>query len=80
MGAIAQRLADRVVVTSDNPRHENPQAIVDQIVAGMKERFAKVQVEVDRRRPSCRPWPRPVRRTWCCWPARATRTTRTWPA
>jgi hypothetical protein len=50
MGAIAQRLADRVVVTSDNPRHENPQAIVDQIVAGMKEAGSlKVQIEVDRR-------------------------------
>lgn len=35
MGALAQRLADRVVVTSDNPRHESPAAILSQIVAGM---------------------------------------------
>jgi UDP-N-acetylmuramyl-tripeptide synthetase len=35
MGALAQRLADRVVVTSDNPRHEPPAAILSQIVAGM---------------------------------------------
>ncbi|MCA8414643.1 UDP-N-acetylmuramoyl-L-alanyl-D-glutamate--2,6-diaminopimelate ligase [Burkholderia multivorans] len=35
MGAIAERLADDVVVTSDNPRSEDPQAIIDQIVAGM---------------------------------------------
>ncbi|RDI28348.1 UDP-N-acetylmuramoylalanyl-D-glutamate--2,6-diaminopimelate ligase [Pseudacidovorax intermedius] len=35
MGAIAERGADRVVVTSDNPRSESPQAIVDQIVAGL---------------------------------------------
>ena len=51
MGAIAQQGADRVVVTSDNPRHEAPQAIVDQIVAGMKDPVGslKVQVEVDRR-------------------------------
>jgi UDP-N-acetylmuramyl-tripeptide synthetase len=35
MGAIAERLADAVVVTSDNPRSENPQAIVAQILAGM---------------------------------------------
>ena len=36
MGAIAERLADRVVLTSDNPRHENPQAIIDGILAGLK--------------------------------------------
>ncbi|HEM8494601.1 UDP-N-acetylmuramoyl-L-alanyl-D-glutamate--2,6-diaminopimelate ligase [Burkholderia multivorans] len=35
MGAIAERLADDVVITSDNPRSEDPQAIIDQIVAGM---------------------------------------------
>ena len=35
MGEIAARLADRVVVTSDNPRTESPSAIIDQIVAGI---------------------------------------------
>ncbi|KFL50998.1 UDP-N-acetylmuramoylalanyl-D-glutamate--2,6-diaminopimelate ligase [Burkholderia pyrrocinia] len=35
MGAIAERLADEIVVTSDNPRSEDPQRIIDQIVAGM---------------------------------------------
>ncbi|HET7815609.1 MAG TPA: UDP-N-acetylmuramoyl-L-alanyl-D-glutamate--2,6-diaminopimelate ligase [Candidatus Baltobacteraceae bacterium] len=35
MGEIAARFADRAYVTSDNPRTEDPQAIVDQIVAGM---------------------------------------------
>ena len=34
MGAIAARLADDVIVTSDNPRTEDPQAIVDQVAAG----------------------------------------------
>ena len=34
MGAIASRLADQVVVTSDNPRNEDPQAIIDEIVRG----------------------------------------------
>lgn len=37
MGAIAERLADLVVVTSDNPRSENPQSIIDQIFAGMTQ-------------------------------------------
>ncbi|MBI5785704.1 MAG: UDP-N-acetylmuramoyl-L-alanyl-D-glutamate--2,6-diaminopimelate ligase [Rhodocyclales bacterium] len=47
MGAIAERLADRVLVTSDNPRSEDPEAIVAGIVGGMK---AKPGVEVDRAR------------------------------
>jgi UDP-N-acetylmuramoyl-L-alanyl-D-glutamate--2,6-diaminopimelate ligase len=34
MGAIAARLADRVVITSDNPRHEEPAQILAQIDAG----------------------------------------------
>jgi UDP-N-acetylmuramoyl-L-alanyl-D-glutamate--2,6-diaminopimelate ligase len=33
MGEIATRLADRTIVTSDNPRSEDPRAIIDQIVA-----------------------------------------------
>ena len=37
MGEIAQRLADVAIVTSDNPRTEDPDAIIDQIVAGMRE-------------------------------------------
>jgi UDP-N-acetylmuramyl-tripeptide synthetase len=45
MGAVAGRLADRVVVTSDNPRSEQPQAIIDAILTGMKSRAA---VEADR--------------------------------
>ncbi|HEX6559992.1 MAG TPA: UDP-N-acetylmuramoyl-L-alanyl-D-glutamate--2,6-diaminopimelate ligase, partial [Longimicrobiales bacterium] len=36
MGAIAQRLADVAIVTSDNPRSENPDAIIDEITAGMR--------------------------------------------
>jgi UDP-N-acetylmuramoyl-L-alanyl-D-glutamate--2,6-diaminopimelate ligase len=35
MGGVAGRLADVVVVTSDNPRTEDPDAIIDQIVAGL---------------------------------------------
>ncbi|QPF75334.1 UDP-N-acetylmuramoyl-L-alanyl-D-glutamate--2,6-diaminopimelate ligase [Roseateles sp. DAIF2] len=35
MGAIAGRLADRVIVTSDNPRHEPPLDILAQVAAGV---------------------------------------------
>jgi UDP-N-acetylmuramoyl-L-alanyl-D-glutamate--2,6-diaminopimelate ligase len=34
MGEIARRLADRVIVTSDNPRSEDPEAIIREILAG----------------------------------------------
>ena len=36
MGEIAARLADFTIVTSDNPRTEEPMAIIDDILAGMK--------------------------------------------
>ena len=37
MGAAAAELADRVIVTSDNPRRESPGAIIDAILSGMPE-------------------------------------------
>jgi UDP-N-acetylmuramoyl-L-alanyl-D-glutamate--2,6-diaminopimelate ligase len=46
MGEIATRLADRVIVTSDNPRSEDPETIIDQILAGTG---AAVEHNVDRR-------------------------------
>jgi UDP-N-acetylmuramoyl-L-alanyl-D-glutamate--2,6-diaminopimelate ligase len=35
MGEAAARLADHVIVTSDNPRSESPQAIIEQVMAGI---------------------------------------------
>lgn len=50
MGQIAQRLADAAVVTSDNPRTEDPMAIIGDILSGFREGEAPAAVEPDRAR------------------------------
>ncbi len=47
MAAIAEEFSDVVIVTDDNPRSENPQEIMQDIVAGFKE-TKKVTIEHDR--------------------------------
>ena len=49
MGAIAGSLADVAVVTSDNPRTEEPEAIIRDILPGLEGTAAEVVVEPDRR-------------------------------
>jgi UDP-N-acetylmuramoyl-L-alanyl-D-glutamate--2,6-diaminopimelate ligase len=50
MGAIGARLSDKAYVTSDNPRGEDPQAIIDEIVAGVPaDHLMGLSVEPDRR-------------------------------
>lgn len=39
MGAVAARLADRIIVTSDNPRSEDPVSIIEQIVSGIDSAY-----------------------------------------
>ena len=48
MGEIAARLADHTIVTSDNPRSEDPEAIVAEILAGIAD-AAATEAIVDRR-------------------------------
>ena len=47
MGRIAEELADKVIVTSDNPRSEDPQQIITDILAGFRS-VNDVIVEPDR--------------------------------
>jgi UDP-N-acetylmuramoyl-L-alanyl-D-glutamate--2,6-diaminopimelate ligase len=50
MGAIAARLADVAWVTSDNPRSESPEAIIEEILGGVPDDApARVEHDVDRR-------------------------------
>lgn len=52
MGRIAAELSDHLIVTSDNPRSEDPQAIVDEILAGVASagHAGRCMAEVDRAR------------------------------
>ena len=48
MGEISGRIADYTIITSDNPRTENPETIVKQIEEGIKKTKGKYEVVVDR--------------------------------
>ena len=49
MGEIAARVADVAIVTSDNPRSEDPDAIIAEILAGIDDRVRASSVDADRR-------------------------------
>lgn len=48
MGKIAEKWADIIIVTSDNPRTEDPQSIIDQISDGITDK-TKLIVQIDRK-------------------------------
>ena len=76
MGKIAADLADLVVVTSDNPRTEDPMAIIDQILVGIPRIKRQPPSLKTAARPSAGPWTTPRPGTSSSWPARDTRRTR----
>ncbi len=45
MGAIAEKLADKIIITSDNPRFENPSDIMNDIASGIKDKSNTLLVE-----------------------------------
>ena len=66
MGEAAAAGADVVVVTSDNPRSEDPAAIIEAVLAGHRPTTPHLTVEPDRRRRHRRwPSPRPRPATSC---------------
>ena len=78
MGAVASRLSDVVVVTSDNPRSEPPEAIIEEILRGHERRPRRRSASPSpigaRRSPTPWRWPRPA--TSSSSRARGTRRTR----
>ena len=47
MGSIAEELSDFIFITSDNPRTEDPQIIIDEILSGIKNKVA-IMIDIDR--------------------------------
>ena len=81
MGMVAARLSDVVVITSDNPRSEDPNRIIDEVKRGAdaETRQSGAEVLIRPGSPGCHPARRrngrpPVMSCW--WPARGTRSTR----
>ena len=73
MGLVASTFSDVTIVTSDNPRSEDPDAIIDEVMSGVGA-GASVRRESDRRRAierRARHWRRPATSWWS--PARVTR-------
>ncbi|HEX8463604.1 MAG TPA: UDP-N-acetylmuramoyl-L-alanyl-D-glutamate--2,6-diaminopimelate ligase [Abditibacterium sp.] len=50
MGAITAGLADISIITSDNPRTEDPSRIIDDVLAGTSGSHSQIEVEIDRRK------------------------------
>ena len=49
MGGIAQRYSDLAILTSDNPRTEDPNRILEEVIAGMRPGGGRYDIEPDRR-------------------------------
>ena len=87
MGAVGGRLSDVLIVTSDNPRTEDPAAIIDEVLRGIpggvdrtgrgrRGRRRRTRGPGDRRSPRRRDQGhrrRAARAIWSSWPARGTR-------
>jgi UDP-N-acetylmuramoyl-L-alanyl-D-glutamate--2,6-diaminopimelate ligase len=54
MAHIACELSERVILTSDNPRSEDPQAILNQMQAGVEKQFLKKTLSIVDRREAIR--------------------------
>lgn len=48
MGSVAARYSKHIIVTSDNPRNEDPDVIIEEIISGIKN-HSSVQVEINRK-------------------------------
>ena len=76
MGEAAGSLSDLVVLTSDNPRSEDPLRIINDVVVGLQKVNAKYRIEPDREQALEIALDEARRETSCCWRAKVTRPSR----
>ncbi len=72
-GETAGHLADLTILTSDNPRWEDPEEILDDIEDGIRGTGGQYVRIADRRKPCGMPWRKPWRMTCLCLRERGTR-------
>ena len=73
MGETAGHLADLTILTSDNPRWEDPEEILDDIEDGIRGTGGQYVRIADRRKPCGMPWRKPWRMTCLCLREKGTR-------
>ena len=73
MGQVAGELSDVVILTSDNPRSEDPLQIMNDVLVGMRRTDAKTIVEPDRAQAIHKAIEEARAGDLCCWQAKATR-------
>ena len=49
MGHVAEKLSDQIILTSDNPRSENENKIIEDIKSGISD-HKKIKIEIDRKK------------------------------
>lgn len=76
MGEVSGRLADLTIITSDNPRFEEPQEIIDDIKEGIKKTDGKYLEIIDRKEAIRYALHTKKRGMWLFWPEKGMKITR----
>jgi len=79
MGEVTGRLSDLTILSSDNPRSEDPLKIISDIIVGLQKTAGKYLIEPDREKAVGMAMEEAAAETSCCWLERVTRIIRFLP-